>query len=156
LWYHLDSNQGHKDFQSFSCTVRTVTKTALIAFNKRFYDFFFGYANLLCPFCALFLVFFVFVSYVFYTPLKQRNIYCKTISNAPVSIPFIDMGTKLKPIEKIGINRGIMVNDRLCVIKEVNEYSSIVEYNDGDKETIKFGTLIDPLEAPIILVYWNS
>jgi hypothetical protein len=66
------------------------------------------------------------------------------------------MGIKLKPIEKIGINRGIMVNDRLCVVKEINENSSIVEYNNGDKEKIKFGTLIDPLEAPIILVSWNS
>ena len=66
------------------------------------------------------------------------------------------MGTKLKSIEKIGINRGIMVNDRLCVVKEINENSSIVEYNNGDKETIKFGTLIDPLEAPIILVSWNN
>jgi len=49
-----------------------------------------------------------------------------------------------------------MVNDRLCVVKEINENSSTVEYNNGGKETIKFGTLMDPLEAPIILVSWNN
>ena len=69
LWCQLESNQRHKDFQSFSCAVRTVTKTALIALNKRFYDFFLGYANLLCPFCALFLGFSSLCP-VFFTPLN--------------------------------------------------------------------------------------
>ena len=88
--------------------------------------------------------------------LKQRNFYCKNHFQCARQHPLNDMGTKLKPIEKIGINRGIMIIDRLCVVKDVNENSSIVEYINGDKETIKFGTLIDPLEAPIILVFWNT
>ncbi len=36
LWYQLESNQRHKDFQSFSLAVSNGTKTALIASNKRF------------------------------------------------------------------------------------------------------------------------
>jgi hypothetical protein len=65
------------------------------------------------------------------------------------------MRDTLKPIEKIGINRCIMANGRLGVVIAIHENSSTIKYNEGDKETIKFGELIDPLEAPIILVSWK-
>jgi len=60
----------------------------------------------------------------------------------------------LKPIEKIGINRCIQVNERGCVVIAVNEDNSIVKYDNGEREIIKFGTIIDPLEAPLILMSW--
>jgi len=65
------------------------------------------------------------------------------------------MRDHLKPIEKIGINRCIEVNDRDCVVIAVNEDSSIVEYHGGEREIIKFGTPVNPLEAPIFLVSWH-
>jgi len=68
--------------------------------------------------------------------------------------PFISMKDQLKPIEEIGTNRCIEVNNRGCVVIAVNEDGGTVEYYSGGKEIIKFGTLINPLEAPMILVSW--
>lgn len=65
------------------------------------------------------------------------------------------MREHLIPIEKIGINRCIEVNDRGCVVIAVGEDGSTVRYHNGEQEVIKPGTLINPLEAPIILVSWN-
>ena len=66
--------------------------------------------------------------------------------------PYTDMNVILKPIENIGINRCIAINDRGCTIIAANANTVTAQYYDDETEEIPFGTLVDPYEAPIFRI----